>query len=202
MLLNKNFYLKQPLLLGQFHIYGAVLVKNPTDEHARSHRKDLYSLDTPGSIIVRKIPFFYIHWVASFFTEIVKFHLAVSPPLLLLAICEVQHRVLPQAVPSERSKCLSDDKWLPYLALTVNLHVISRVSFPRRKTAFLEVTLHEGCCFFFQFVSEVVAGVKIHQVKRENLHSFVPFSSNYRNNGGRNILSQLKWKVKAKDLTR
>lgn len=45
---------------------------------------------------------------------------------------------------------------------------------------------------FFQFVSEVVAGVKIHQVKCENLHSFVPFSSNYRNDVGRNILSQLK----------
>lgn len=85
-------------------------MKNPTDEDARSHTKDLYSIDTPGSIIVRKIPFFiYAEWHL-FFTEIVKFHLAVSPPLLLLAICEVQHRVLPQAVPSERSKCLSDDK--------------------------------------------------------------------------------------------
>lgn len=36
---------------------------------------DLY---TPGSIIVRQIPFIYTEW--HLFTEMVKFHLAVSPP--------------------------------------------------------------------------------------------------------------------------
>lgn len=56
----------------------------------------------------------------------------------------------------------------------------------------LFVKLHYTRVVFFQLVSKVVAGVKIHQVKRENLHSFVPFSSNYRNDVGRNILSQLK----------
>lgn len=60
------------------------------------------------------------------------------------------------------------------------------------KQLFVKLHYTRVVFFFFQFVSEVVAGVKIHQVKRENLHSFVPFSSNYRNNGGRNILSQLK----------
>lgn len=91
-------YLKQLLLLGQFHIYGAVPVKRP-QPNTRLHSKDLYSIDTPGSIIVRKIPLLYTLCGIFFFTEIVKFHLAVLPPLLLLAICEVQHRVLPQAVP-------------------------------------------------------------------------------------------------------
>lgn len=52
----------------------------------------------------KKDTFFFIY-IFFFFTEIVKFHLAASPPLLLLAICEVQHRVLPQAVPFVRSKC-------------------------------------------------------------------------------------------------
>lgn len=59
------------------------------------------------------------------------------------------------------------------------------------KQLFVKLHYTRVVCFF-QFVSEVVAGVKIHEVKRENLHSFVPFSSNYRNNVGRNILSQLK----------
>lgn len=59
-------------------------MKSPPVERADSrHSKDLYSIDTPGSIIVRKIPLLYT-LSGIFFTEIVKFHLAVLPPLFFI----------------------------------------------------------------------------------------------------------------------
>lgn len=108
------------------------------------HSKDLYSIDTPSSIIVRKVPF-YIH---IFFTEIVKFHLAVLPRFIVGYLWSSAQGVATSCSLST-FQMLSDDKRLPSLALTINLHVISCVSFPRCNTFFCGVVLHA----FFQLTN-------------------------------------------------
>lgn len=88
-------------------------MKKRADQHTHTHTQTnstakIYSpLKAPVSGIVKKTPFqwhIFFFFFFSSFTETVKFHLAGLPPVLLLAICGVQHRMLPQAVPFERSK--------------------------------------------------------------------------------------------------
>lgn len=90
----------QQLLLGQFHVYWAACEK-PTDETHRlrfilnSHAR-LYNCG-------KYIPFFsFLYTLGDIFWFLLKlwnFTLLPHPLVLLLAICGVQHRVLPQAVP-------------------------------------------------------------------------------------------------------
>lgn len=94
-------YLKQLLLLGQFHIYGALLVKSPQSTPQR--RFILYWHTWLHNC--EKDTFFFIYTEWHLFYRNCEISPCCFTPLLLLAICEVQHRVLPQAVPFVRSKC-------------------------------------------------------------------------------------------------
>lgn len=119
-----------------------------------------------------KDTFFYIRWVAPFFTEIVKFHLAVPPHSFIVGYLWSSAQGVATSCSLWAFQVLSDDKWLPYLALTVNLHVISCVSFPRCKTPFFRDDF-----FSLRLLdSDIVVGVYVSgYIKHRGMWTFALF---------------------------
>lgn len=111
-----------------------------------------------------------------------KFHLAVLPPSFIVGYLCSSAQGVATSCSLSMFQVLSDDKRLPSLALTVNLHVISCVSFPRCNTLFFDVVVHA----FSQlkllgsdgFLSQGTSNV----TKREHLHSsaLLSFCTDYR----------------------
>lgn len=102
-------YLKQLLLLGQFHIYGALLVKSP---QSTPQRRFILYWHTWLHNCEKDTFFFYIHWVASFLQKLWNFTLLFHPSFIVGYLWSSA-----QGVATSCSLCafqvLSDDKWLP-----------------------------------------------------------------------------------------
>lgn len=168
------------------------------------HSKDLYSIDTPGSIIVRKIlSFIYTEWHL-FLLKLWNFTLLFYPLFYCWLSVKFStgccHKLFPLCVPSVvwwqmTSLVSSDSKF--------TCHFMCLISSMWNTFLWSDTTW-----FFFKLLdSDAVESICVSGYIKHNwmwtfctlLHRSPQITKKY--NVGRNILSQWKWRVKAQYCT-